>query len=224
MRAALSTAAGLIPTFSNCTFITGSAARARHELMPGDRCLTIYLIGGEETMKELWARASMLVLCGAAAAQAATATATVNRIDESGVSAAIGTLRLEDSAKGLVITPNLAGLPPGNHGFHVHANGNCGPGQQNDKMVAGLAAGGHFDPMKTGKHLGPESTEGHEGDLPVLVVDSAGNASQPVIAPHLKVDDVKGLAIVIHAGGDNYSDNPAPLGGGGARIACGIVK
>jgi Cu-Zn family superoxide dismutase len=29
---------------------------------------------------------------------------------------------------------------------------------------------------------------------------------------------------MVHAGGDNYDDTPAPLGGGGARIACGIVK
>jgi Cu-Zn family superoxide dismutase len=28
---------------------------------------------------------------------------------------------------------------------------------------------------------------------------------------------------MIHAGGDNYSDEPAPLGGGGARVACGVV-
>jgi superoxide dismutase, Cu-Zn family len=30
-------------------------------------------------------------------------------------------------------------------------------------------------------------------------------------------------SIMIHSGGDNYSDQPAPLGGGGARIACGVV-
>jgi Cu-Zn family superoxide dismutase len=45
-----------------------------------------------------------------------------------------------------------------------------------------------------------------------------------VIARRLKLADVKGRAIMIHAGGDNYSDQPAPLGGGGARIACGVVK
>lgn len=29
---------------------------------------------------------------------------------------------------------------------------------------------------------------------------------------------------MIHAGGDNHSDHPLPLGGGGGRIVCGIVK
>ncbi len=32
-----------------------------------------------------------------------------------------------------------------------------------------------------------------------------------------------GRSIMIHAGGDNYSDTPARLGGGGARVACGVV-
>ncbi len=34
----------------------------------------------------------------------------------------------------------------------------------------------------------------------------------------------EGLAIMVHAGGDNYSDDPKPLGGGGDRIACGVIQ
>jgi Cu-Zn family superoxide dismutase len=60
--------------------------------------------------------------------------------------------------------------------------------------------------------------------LPALTVNASGNATKSVVAPHLTVADVKGRSIMIHAGGDNYSDQPAPLGGGGARIACGVVK
>ena len=29
---------------------------------------------------------------------------------------------------------------------------------------------------------------------------------------------------MVHVGGDNHSDNPAKLGGGGARMVCGIIK
>jgi superoxide dismutase, Cu-Zn family len=165
-----------------------------------------------------------LTLATVPMAYGATATATVNKIDENGVGAAIGTLALEDTSGGLKITPDLSALPPGNHGFHVHGNADCGPGEQNGTKVAGLAAGGHFDPMKTGKHLGPESNDGHKGDLPVLIVDANGKAAQPVVASHLTVAEAQGHAIVIHAGGDNFSDSPAPLGGGGARIACGVVR
>ena len=27
-----------------------------------------------------------------------------------------------------------------------------------------------------------------------------------------------------HAGGDNHSDHPLPLGGGGERFACGVIS
>jgi superoxide dismutase, Cu-Zn family len=165
--------------------------------------------------------ATSMLATGVACAQ--STSVTINKIDISGVGEAIGTLTLEDSPQGLKVTPNLKGLPPGPHGFHIHANPSCAPGDQNGQRVAGLGAGGHFDPANTGKHLGPAG-DGHKGDMPVLVVDPAGAANQPAFAPHLKRADASGHAIVIHAGGDNYSDQPAPLGGGGARIACGIVK
>ena len=62
----------------------------------------------------------------------------------------------------------------------------------------------------TGKHLGPQG-EGHKGDMPVLAVDTSGKATKAVTAPHLTVADVKSRSIMVHAGGDNYSDQPAPL-------------
>ena len=67
-----------------------------------------------------------------------------------------------------------------------------------------VAAGGHFDPAKTGHHEGPMG-KGHLGDLPALTVDAKGMARKPVTAPRLKVADRGGHAIVIHAGGDNYA-------------------
>jgi len=29
---------------------------------------------------------------------------------------------------------------------------------------------------------------------------------------------------MIHAGSDNYADEPKPLGGGGSRVACGVIE
>jgi Cu-Zn family superoxide dismutase len=160
----------------------------------------------------------------AGAAYAANDTITINMIDANGVGKSIGTLDLSDTNGGLRITPQLAGLPPGDHGFHVHVNPSCGPGNGPDgKPAAGMAAGGHYDPANTGKHLGPLG-DGHKGDVPVLSVDASGKATKAVVAPHLTVAEVKGHAIMIHAGGDNYSDQPAALGGGGGRIACGVAK
>jgi superoxide dismutase, Cu-Zn family len=156
-------------------------------------------------------------------AEAQTAEATVNSISATGVGASIGTVTFTDTRRGLLITPKLSGLPPGEHGFHIHEKGDCGLGMNQGKAAAGFAAGGHYDPAHTKKHLGPFSTAGHKGDLPVLAVDSGGNATQPVTAPHLAVAEIRGRTVMIHAGGDNYSDSPAPLGGGGARIACGVI-
>ena len=66
---------------------------------------------------------------------------------------------------------------------------------------------------------------GHVGDLPLLEVAADGSAVKSLKAPHIKdLEAVRGHSLVIHVGGDNYSDQPAPLGGGGARIACGVIK
>jgi Cu-Zn family superoxide dismutase len=159
----------------------------------------------------------------ATTALAAPIKIEINLVDAAGVGKSIGTVGAEDSKDGLVLTPKLTGLAPGDHGFHVHEAGSCGPKEKDGKPVAALAAGGHYDPQTSGKHEGP-SGKGHLGDLPPLKVDQKGEANGRLVAPRLKVADLKGRSLMIHEGGDNYSDDPKPLGGGGARVACGIVK
>ena len=44
-----------------------------------------------------------------------------------------------------------------------------------------------------------------------------------VLAPRIKLEQVHGRSLMIHAGGDNLSDTPEKLGGGGARVACGAI-
>ncbi len=138
----------------------------------------------------------------------------IHMTDADGNGKDIGTVKAEDASYGLILTPELKDLPAGVHGFHIHETAMC--------VHNGMAAGGHYDPAKTGKHLGPYG-EGHLGDLPPLIVDANGNSSLPVLAPRLKLKDIEGRALMIHAGGDNYSDQPEKLGGGGARIACGVI-
>ena len=61
--------------------------------------------------------------------------------------------------------------------------------------------------------------------MPALQVGADGNASVTLTATRIKnVAELRGKAVMIHAGGDNYSDQPQPLGGGGARIACGVLE
>jgi Cu-Zn family superoxide dismutase len=148
-------------------------------------------------------------------------------ITSEGVGAKVGEVHAYDSDNGLVLSVKLSTLPVGPHGFHVHENGSCDPAMKDGQMVAGLAAGGHYDPDATDKHLGP-SGEGHKGDLPVIYVEPDEIATQTSfkrvkVVPRLTVSDIHGRTLMIHASGDNYSDEPNPLGGGGARIACGVV-
>lgn len=135
----------------------------------------------------------------------------------------IGTVTLTAYDQGVLIESDLTGLSPGIHGFHLHENPDCSPVEKDGKTTPAGAAGGHYDPENTGKHKGPFDKSGHLGDLPRLHVGQEGENAQTNIAPRLQLSDFKGRALVIHGGGDNYSDSPQPLGGGGARVACGVV-
>jgi len=174
-------------------------------------------------LRSAFAVATFLAAAGVvSAAGAAETTVTMNLITAQGVGAAVGTVRFVDGPQGMTATPDLKGLPPGERGFHVHVNPSCAPGDgPNGQPAAGMAAGGHYDPARTGKHLGPHGG-GHKGDLPKLVVAPDGTAVRAMTVPDLKVEDLRGRSLMIHAGGDNYADEPQPLGGGGARVACGV--
>lgn len=147
----------------------------------------------------------------------------MNRVDKSGVGKAIGKITVTENEHGLVFTPSLSGLPAGLHGFHVHENPSCEPEKKEGKLTPAGAAGGHYDPKGSKKHGAPWG-EGHLGDLPALYVKPDGRATHSVLAPRLEMADLKGRALMIHEGGDNYSDEPKPSGGGGGRLACGVVK
>jgi Cu-Zn family superoxide dismutase len=165
----------------------------------------------------------LILLLAATAAASEQVVVDIHAAQPGGPGAPLGTVTISATPYGTLFTPNLSGLVPGVHGFHVHENPSCDPKEQNGKMIPALAAGGHFDPGKTGKHLGPYG-DGHRGDLPPLYVDSEGKSTVPVLAPRFKIGDIRGRSLMVHVGGDNFSDHPHPLGGGGARIGCGVIK
>ena len=173
--------------------------------------------------KVLFAAVLVVGVLAALPVVAADLVVPMSLVSDQGIGKSIGTVTISEGPKGLVFTPNLTDLAPGVHGFHVHQNPDCAAAMKDGKMTPALAAGGHYDPANVGKHEGPLG-KGHLGDLPALAVGADGKATTAVTAPHLKMADVKGRSLMIHAGGDNYSDQPAPLGGGGARIACGVIK
>jgi Cu-Zn family superoxide dismutase len=153
--------------------------------------------------------------CSGLIAQESTPSATVKRLTSQGTAETVGTVSFRDSQYGLIIQPNLRGLPPGPHGTHVHENPSCAAGSDG---APGMGAGSHYDPRTTGKHEGPYG-DGQIGDLPNLIVEADGTATLPILAPRLKTSDLAGRSIMVHAGKDNYGDSP-----GGGRAFCGVIN
>lgn len=158
------------------------------------------------------------------AAAADTAQVQVHFATEAGAGETLGMVMFRESDAGLVINVDLAGLPPGEHGFHLHEHASCAPHHEPDGAITPAgAAGAHYDPEGTGTHAGPEGA-GHLGDLPRLEADAEGRVQAELRAPRISsLSQVRGRALMIHAGGDNYTDTPAN-GGGGARLACAVIQ
>lgn len=157
------------------------------------------------------------------AAIATERTVTISMVDAKGVGPAVGSVRIVETRYGLAFYPALKGLQPGLHGFHVHENPSCASVERDGVSMPAMAAGGHLDPQATKQHGEPWG-DGHLGDLPALYVAPDGSANNPVLAPRLRLSDVINRTLMLHAGGDNHADHPAPLGGGGARVACGVIS
>ena len=134
----------------------------------------------------------------------------------------VGTATLTQQDDGSVnVDVSVHGLPPGNHGIHVHTLGQC------DASTGFGSAGTHFNP--TSKQHGLDNPNGaHGGDLPNLVVaaDSTGSLHTntrrlTLSSGALDALDADGAAIVIHAGEDDQLTDP--FGNSGARIVCGVL-
>ncbi|ENN92381.1 superoxide dismutase family protein [Bartonella bovis] len=161
--------------------------------------------------------ALLMLLYSSIFALAASTQVTIYRLEENDVKKSIGKVTIQENEYGLIFIPDLSSLPEGFHGFHVHMYPSC---DTKDGVIGG-AAGGHYDPQNTNKHLGPYNINGHLGDLPMLYVDAQGRATMSVLAPRIKkLIEIRNRSLMIHVGEDTFS----PLGGGGARFACGVIK
>jgi Cu-Zn family superoxide dismutase len=175
--------------------------------------------------------AGYVLLCGACAstaepgtedsalAESLTAIVRESRID--GAGDVIGIVQFRDGPYGLLIVPSLKGLDSGPHALHIHENPNCGP--SDDGNPAG-AAGSHYDPLGSNVHTGPYQ-EGHLGDLPNLIAEADGTADIAVLAPRPTLADIKGRALMLHAGADRYESYAKHQhGAGGPRMYCGVIN
>jgi superoxide dismutase, Cu-Zn family len=170
---------------------------------------------------------------GAEQSEAGTEGLTATLVDPGGTE--VGTVTFSEAEGGTQVSVEVTGLPPGFHGFHVHAVGVCEPDSANPSDPATTG-----DFLSAGGHIGAgESDHGeHPGDLPTLYVTGSGTGSFTAVTDALALADLTdddGSAVMVHASRDNYANVPeryAPggpdemtlnTGDAGGRIACGAV-
>lgn len=132
----------------------------------------------------------------------------------------------DDSVRGMVtftqtgdsirVVADLTGLSPGRHGIHIHEYGDC-------SAPDASSAGGHFNPDGS-PHGSPTDAEHHAGDFGNIEAGPDGRAHLDVTLGFLEFEgpsSILGHAVVVHAGEDDLTSQPA--GNSGARVACGVI-
>jgi superoxide dismutase, Cu-Zn family len=177
----------------------------------------------EKTMyaSKVAAALAIVTLPIAAHAQDKPAMATAKMMDKDGKE--IGTVTFKDTSSGQVqIIAEMAGIPAGAHGFHVHETGKCDAAGGFESAGAHYAGGMKHGFMAEG---GP-----HAGDLPNVHATADGVIKVEFFTDRLSLreggknplKDADGSAIVLHAQPDDYSSQPS--GESGDRIACGVIE
>ena len=152
----------------------------------------------------------------AAPPDATTAPTAVADLSPTAGNTVRGTVTFTPEAGGVRIIAELAGLTPGEHGFHIHETGDC-------SALDAASAGDHFNPAGAA-HGAPDAPVRHVGDLGNVTADASGNARYDRVDARLSLEgehSVVGRAIVVHTGADDLTSQPA--GNAGSRAACGVI-
>lgn len=134
----------------------------------------------------------------------------------------IGEATFKQGTVGALVEIEVSGLPAGKHGLHLHTLGTC------EHEHGYKTAEGHIDPDE--KDHGYLNENGPEiGDLPNLIVHEDGKAHVELFLPQIDVSgqgvsilDEDGTSLMIHEDPDDHMTQP--IGGSGARIACGVIE
>ncbi len=135
----------------------------------------------------------------------------------------VGRAVLTQGPTGLLIRIEATGMTSGWHGVHIHATGQC-----DAPFTSAGAHINHADPKAPHGLLNAEGPD--DGDLPNVFADAQGRVNAEVFTTRARIAsegpgqwlwDTDGSAIVIHASPDDHSTQP--IGGAGARVACGVM-
>ncbi|MFZ5720855.1 MAG: superoxide dismutase family protein [Pseudomonadota bacterium] len=156
----------------------------------------------------------------ALAATAAGADPASTRVElKNNAGEVIGQATLTEAPKGVLMRVEAKGLTPGWHGLHFHEKADC---SKSDFTSAGGHTMHHAGDRVHGL-LNPKANE--TGDLPNLYVGADGVGVTEVfsgLTTMAALKDGDGSAVLIHANADDHLAQP--IGGAGARVACGEIK
>ena len=157
-----------------------------------------------------------------------------------------GSVSFERKGDGTEVRVRLAGLPESVareafHGFHIHANGDPSNGEgcvadaTKPSNTWFVSADGHWK-------ADGQNHAGHLGDMPSVLVMKDGKAEMRFETSRIDRAQLKGKAVILHAGPDNFGNVPVGTsdtqytankdaavtatqntGNAGDRILCGVV-
>lgn len=164
--------------------------------------------------------AAFLIATAGAIAPAAAQRAQAVLINNAGKQT--GTATFRQGPAGVVFTVSVRGLQPGWHGIHFHSVGSCADHKVFKKSKGHVTGGRDRHGL-----LNPRGP--HAGDLPNIWVGRDGVGRAQFYNDRIRVRgggsallDRDGTALVIHAKADDH--RAQPIGGAGARVACGVIK
>ncbi len=129
-----------------------------------------------------------------------------------------GTATFTQAGDKVKVVVEVSGATPGQHGLHVHENGDC-------SSPDAKSAGNHFNPGNA-EHGAPDKPAHHAGDFGNLTVGQDGNGKLELLTDQIAVKpgttSVVGRALVLHDKPDDTTTQPT--GNSGSRVGCGVIN
>jgi len=141
---------------------------------------------------------------------------------QDGVRDTLGSITAYEDGEGTSFKLVVTRFTPGFKGFHLLSHGDCDPVVRGGRLELGGGAAGLYDPGNTDRHEGPFGN-GYLGALPKAEANAQGWIFMTLVAPRVRLADLRGRALVLREFDDSYKPAP-PLGGSGGIASCGLVR